>query len=127
MLPIVRPVVRERDALRQEITSADSAYNENLARVSAERDRFSTGFAPGHYYSSVPDLRELQSRDASLFGRMPESIAGVELNAQGQQDLLSRLAAYYGELPFSEQRQPGLRSTMRIPIFHTATASSSTR
>src|SRR5688572_23082855 len=123
-IPFIRSVVRERDALRlkveelgREITSANSAYNENLARVSAERDRFNTGFAPGHYYSSVPDLRELQSRDASLFGRMPESIAGVELNAEGQQDLLSRLSAYYGELPFSQQRQPGLRYYYENPNF----------
>jgi hypothetical protein len=80
-----------------------------LRQASQELERFKTTFAPGHFYSSVPDLRELQLREASLFGGLPEVIPGIDLNPEGQRELLGALARFYPEMPFARGKQEGLR------------------
>src|SRR5262245_1229846 len=65
-----------------------------LSRITAQRDRFQTAFAPGHFYSPVPDLRELEARAPGLFDRFPETIPGVDLNPPAQQELLDALSKF---------------------------------
>jgi Methyltransferase domain len=88
-----------------------------LSRVTAQRDRFQTAFAPGHFYSPVPDLRELQLRDPGVFDRFPESIPGVDLNSPGQQELLHTLSEFYSDVPFDRQKQKSLRYYYANPNF----------
>src|SRR5262245_59473487 len=88
-----------------------------LSRVTAQRDRFQTAFAPGHFYSPVPDLRELQLRDPGLFDRFPEKIPGVDLNSTGQQELLQALSEFYPDVPFDRVKQKNLRYYYANPNF----------
>lgn len=66
-------------------------------------------FPPGHFYSPIPSLTELQSKDAKLFGPPPTQVPGVNLNVAGQLELLETLATYYPDLPFPEEKSAGLR------------------
>ena len=123
-LPFVRTLAAERNALRTGLNELSNEYSRTseslrseLRMVADERDRFKTGFAPGHYYSPVPDLRELRAREADVFDRKTAAIPGIDLNAAGQRELLEALASFYPELPFAEQKRPGLRYYYENPNF----------
>jgi predicted O-methyltransferase YrrM len=63
----------------------------------------------GHYYSPVPSIKELR-RDASrIFDRSLRSLPGVELNEAAQLALLTELATFYNEQPFSETPRDDIR------------------
>lgn len=59
---------------------------------------------PGHFYSPVPGDADVSRREQP--GAAP---AGIDLNADGQRQLLEQLSAYYGELPFAQTRREGVR------------------
>lgn len=63
---------------------------------------------PGHFYSPLPSLDEVRSRDTELFS-MPESIPGLDLNAEGQLALVERFKSFYEEQPFTAARTEDLR------------------
>lgn len=64
---------------------------------------------PGHYYSPVPDKIEALTLLKRTAAASPEEVAGVELNAPVQRDLLAEYARFYGELPFPEKQTSGNR------------------
>lgn len=68
-----------------------------------------TTWPPGHYYSPVPDLLEVRQRHEELFAETPASLPGIDLNLDGQLDLVARLAPFMEDLPFSDDGAPGLR------------------
>ncbi|HEX7579058.1 MAG TPA: class I SAM-dependent methyltransferase [Thermoanaerobaculia bacterium] len=84
----LRTVEAERDGLRTELQS----FRESCGT-----------FPPGHFYSPSPDLADLRRREAELFGPVPRNLPGIDLNEQGQMELLGALAAFYPELPFPER------------------------
>jgi Methyltransferase domain len=108
-LPVVREIARQREELFR--------LRAELSRATSERDRFLTAFAPGHFYSPVPDLREIRLRDPGLFDRIPATIPGVDLNPSGQQEVLHALAELYSELPFHRGKHAGLRYYYDNPNF----------
>lgn len=59
---------------------------------------------PGHFYSPVPG-------DADVLRREPPQAvpADINLNPEGQRQLLEQLSQYYRELPFAETRREGMR------------------
>ena len=58
-----------------------------------------TAYPPGHYYSPVPDVKELEKEKAILFDKKkPEAI---DLNEKAQIDLFHKFILYYKEFPFS--------------------------
>lgn len=72
---------------------------------------------PGHFYSPIPALGEL-NRDADrLFGRWPRELPGIALNEERQLGLLSELSKYYPDLPFSEHRGNGCRYFFSNPMY----------
>ena len=120
-IPLVGRLLEERDALRRRSQELSIQLNEatgRLSQVTTQLERFRTGFAPGHYYSAVPDLRELREREEQIFGKPGgDTIPGVELHGTRQEALLKELAAFYPELPFADQPQPGLRYYYDNPNF----------
>jgi len=64
-------------------------------------------FEPGNYYSPIPSIEEIKrfNFDSSL----PDSLPGIDLNANEQLSLLYSFEPYYNELPFSEEKSEGLR------------------
>jgi hypothetical protein len=115
-VPLFHPFFAERDGFRETIAVLrgklrflDRQYRADITRLASERERYTTAFAPGHFYSSVPGLAEIRSREAEIFDRVPDRIPGVDLNETGQLQFLSALSEFYRDLPFTPERQPGLR------------------
>jgi predicted O-methyltransferase YrrM len=61
-------------------------------------------FAPGHFYSPLPDLKSVRVSSARIFDLSVSEVPGVQLNEAGQLHLAESLAKYYDEMPFPEQR-----------------------
>lgn len=56
----------------------------------------------GHYYSPVPSLKELRRDADRIFDRSLRPLPGIDLNESGQLELLTELARFYQEQPFTE-------------------------
>lgn len=66
-------------------------------------------YPPGHYHSPVPSLDEVRRDRDRLFGGSAAHLPGIDLNEDGQLELLAKIAGFYRELPFKDQAEPGLR------------------
>jgi predicted O-methyltransferase YrrM len=63
----------------------------------------------GHYYSPIPNSREISARSQTLFDRSITECPGIELREEAQVELLESFARYYNELPFSMQPRVAVR------------------
>jgi Methyltransferase domain len=54
-----------------------------------------TWVPPGHFYSPIPDPAEIERRSDQIFHRLGTEIKGVDLDHQGQMDLLSAMLPTY--------------------------------
>ena len=54
---------------------------------------------PGHFYSPLPSLLELQADEERIF-RVPPDLPGIDLRAEAQLALLSEMRPYVAEMPF---------------------------
>jgi hypothetical protein len=68
------------------------------------------GFVPpGHYYSPIPDFKQVERDEKRIFAEWPRTIAGIDMREEQQLGLLRELLAYYREQPFTDQPSPGMR------------------
>lgn len=63
---------------------------------------------PGHFYSPIPSLNNVLSKENLLFRRDKECL-GVDLREEEQLKMLEELALYYEKLPFPEQSSTSSR------------------
>jgi predicted O-methyltransferase YrrM len=63
----------------------------------------------GHYYSPIPDWKELEKDASKLFGPAPGSLAGIDLNASGQLETLHALEALLDARLYAPGSEAGLR------------------
>ncbi len=87
---------------------------------------------PGHFHSPIPGreevLRYVQSAPLQRQARYSDvgedkiSLLDIQLNRQGQLDLLREFSRYYSEIPFSEQKSQGCRYFYDQQCFHHADA-----
>lgn len=75
----------------------------------AARSPFLRYAPPGHYYSCIPDMKEVMARADVLFRRDLKECPGVDLREGEQLKLLEVMAGYYEEMPFSDQRTADAR------------------
>ena len=101
-LPIITEIVSERDKLHSELV----ALKKNLRFV-----------PPGHFYSPIPSLDDVQRDEAKIFGSIPSNISGLELHEEEQLKLLNEFVAYYKEMPFQPQKREGLRYYYENPAY----------
>jgi predicted O-methyltransferase YrrM len=66
-------------------------------------------FPPGHYHSPFPCLSEIKRNEQRIFGEVGNALPGINLNEEGQLELLEKFAEYYSELPFGPNRTHDLR------------------
>ena len=66
-------------------------------------------FPPGHFYSPIPFMDDVRRNEARLFDRSLRELSGIDLNVDGQLNLLSQLKQFYGEQPFSAEPSAVLR------------------
>jgi hypothetical protein len=101
---------------RQTSSGKVARLTRELAELQAELDRYRLGWAPGHFYSPIPDLDEVRRSEERIFD-VPADLPGVELNVGAQLALLEELAPYHAEQPFRDDRQSGLRYFFDNPNF----------
>lgn len=101
-LPILSEIVSERDKLHSELV----ALKKNL--------RFAP---PGHFYSPIPSLEDIQRDEARIFGSIPSNISGVQLDEKEQLTILNEFVGYYKEMPFKPQQHEGLRYYYENPAY----------
>jgi predicted O-methyltransferase YrrM len=65
-------------------------------------------FAPGHFYSPIPNHAEVLRRVESMRAKLSE-VRDIRFNRQEQFDVLQRFAAFYADLPFPTYRSEGCR------------------
>ena len=80
-----------------------SRLHAEIGELKREIGRWRTWQIPGHFYSPIPSLSELESDHERIFGIECGQLQGVDLNEPGQVALLNELATYYSELPFTAE------------------------
>lgn len=122
-LPFIKDLVQQRDELLRENAAirarAEAAYEELQAiRHEIEDLKKRQGFVPpGHFYSPVPDLDELQEIEEETIGGPSIEIPGMDLDDQEQLELLKRFSAFYREMPFQAKKKEGLRYYFENPAY----------
>lgn len=89
--PPIKSIIRERDQLKKELKAIR---------------RF---VPPGHFYSPIPSLSEIRKNEERIFGNIPRSIHGIDLNEEEQTRLFNTFRKYYNELPFKASKTGDLR------------------
>lgn len=64
---------------------------------------------PGHFYSAIPDLEDIEARRSEIFDRDPSSIPGVRLRVDEQLRLLEELVPFLEDVPFEDAALPSFR------------------
>ena len=83
-----------------------SEENEGRSSVARERSR-AQAFPPGHFYSPIADVVEIELDAERLFGdRIPKA---VYLNVSQQKKTFRELAEHFRTIPFSQEKSDGLR------------------
>jgi predicted O-methyltransferase YrrM len=66
------------------------------------------GYEPGHYYSPIPDLDEVENNSETIFNK--KKLENIDLNIEKQLSLLSELKEFYSSYPYnSKQNEDSLR------------------
>jgi hypothetical protein len=72
---------------------------------------------PGHYYSPIPDLDEVQKYRNRLFDRIQSTVDEVDLQADQQLKMLDQMEQFYKEIPFATQKTLPYRYFYNNPSF----------
>jgi len=67
----------------------------------------SNPFASGNFYSPIPSTKDINKHDFNA--ALPQTIPGIDLNADEQLQLLNSFETYYKELPFPDQKSGDFR------------------
>lgn len=73
-----------------------------------ELDRFNWA-PPGHFYSPIPSIDEVRSRENELFSDQRKEICGINLNEKEQLVLLDKFKKHYREQPFPTHKRQNQR------------------
>jgi predicted O-methyltransferase YrrM len=67
-------------------------------------------FPPGHFYSVLVSVDDIKKRENEIWQPEPPlQIPGIDLQIKDQLELVHSLQQYYADLPFSNEKQEGLR------------------
>jgi predicted O-methyltransferase YrrM len=82
-----------------------------------EVGRPTTWVPPGHFYSPIPSLEEIRSKEKELFAEIPREIPGIDMNVEEQLRLFDHFKKYYGEQPFEAQKKNNMRYFFENPAY----------
>lgn len=77
----------------------------------------STFVPPGHFYSPIPDLKEVHKHADRLFDMAATTIPGVDLREAEQLALMEAFAPLYANQPFGPDPIPGRRFHFENPFY----------
>ena len=87
------------------------------ALLDSENFAFVRDYPPGHFYSPIPDLRELREQTSARCEQGIENLPGIELNEARQLEMVDAFAQFYGELPFPDKQSRQFRYFFDNPFF----------
>jgi hypothetical protein len=64
---------------------------------------------PGHFYSPVPSVADIDAHRDRMLGPQPAALAGIDLRLDEQVSLLDSLKPFYDEQPFPIERSADVR------------------
>lgn len=65
---------------------------------------------PGHFYSPVVAPELIKQRESEIWNESESNcVAAIDLNTDKQLELINQLSLHYNQIPFKEDKQPGLR------------------
>lgn len=91
------------------IRRAYRKFDEACSLMRSENYIFLKFSSPGHFYSPIPDIREIHSCSNEIFDRSAKRIPGVAINEPAQREFAERFSAFYAEMPFPDHKQEGFR------------------
>lgn len=75
--------------------------------------RFLRFAPPGHFYSPIPDIKEIRRET----GARTNEISGIDLRPECQLALAQEFAKHYSELPFPREKADGFRYYLDNPFY----------
>jgi hypothetical protein len=105
-IPLIEKLLKKRDNLSLE-KSQKQSFGVNPNKES---------FAPGHFYSVIPNLSEIKVKEKQIFTNR-KNVTGVDLNEKGQINLFNRLSKYYKDLNFTENKIKNNRYYYNNPAY----------
>lgn len=72
--------------------------------VRSENYRFLQVAPPGHFYSTIPDTKEICLNSKFVFDLSAMDIPGVDINENAQLELAQAFIDFYSELPFPDKK-----------------------
>ena len=79
------------------------------AELQARLAAYEVGWPPGHFYSPVPSLHEVATREDRIFVASPPGLPGIDLNVARQLELLEEFSAFSTTMPFTATPAEGMR------------------
>lgn len=74
-------------------------------------------FPPGHFYSPIPNLDEVNKDQDVIWGDIPLEVEGVDLNQEVQLRLFKEFKHFYGDLPFPATKSKDFRYYYENPAY----------
>jgi hypothetical protein len=132
-LPVVRAAAAQLDSAREELSRRSHDANVLEAEVRrledevrrlqyacdnlrgeltfAQQQRYAgeTWVPAGHFYSPIPSHADIEDYRQRLQGPLITELPAIDLNLDGQLELLVKFRRYYNEQPFTAAKQPGVR------------------
>lgn len=82
------------------------------------RSPFFRWVGPGHYYSPLPDMSEVERRTDYIYPPTPSELPGIDLRREHHEHLLREFAPYYAEPPIERRHNPNSRYFRPNDSFH---------
>lgn len=106
----------EIETLQRELARRDAVAAAGIPAADDSVAPFLTWRPPGHYYSPVPDLKEIR-RQADRVYRRPDHLEGLDLNEEAQVALLKTLAPLANDVAFNADPGPDWRYFTNNPAY----------
>lgn len=99
----------ENDPLKQRIAALEA----ELSRL-----RQAAGFVPpGHFYSPIPKLAEVEADRTRIFALPGKTVPGIDMREDAQLALLKNFISFHEEQPFPEEKSEDFRYYFKNPAY----------
>jgi methyltransferase family protein len=107
----------EIETLQRELAQRDAVATAGIPAADDGVAPFLTWRPPGHYYSPVPDLKEIRRQADRVYRRPDHQLEGVDINEDAQLALFKTLAPLANDVSFNAEPQPGQRYFTNNPAY----------
>jgi hypothetical protein len=105
----------------RKLSEAEAALRELRLEKNHLEHTFRTWVPPGHFYSPIPDVKDLRARESQIFS-WDREVLDVDLDEAAQWRLLQQFAELYPSIPFTSDGGTHLRYCYENPGYSYADA-----